>query len=145
MTKPLLLVAAAALVDSDGRVLLAQRPKGKDMEGFWEFPGGKIAAEETPEEALVREIKEELALDLSAETLEPLTFASHDYPSFHLLMPLFLCRFWKGTVTPLEGQRVAWVFPRDFGAYSMPPADEPLAAWLARKQESPSTTLSGRA
>lgn len=127
MPKPLLFVTSVALVDSEGRVLLAQRPKGKDMAGLWEFPGGKIGANETSESALVRELKEELDLTVEEDDLIPLTFASHDYPDFHLFMPLFLCRVWRGTPTPLEGQQLAWAFPADFGLYPMPPADGPLA------------------
>lgn len=130
MTKPLLLVTALALADSEGRLLLARRPEGKDMAGLWEFPGGKVATGETPEEALVREAREELDLALNVKDLVPLTFASHDYPSFHLLMPLFLCRVWKGEARPLEGQKISWVHPRAFKDFPMPPADEPLAAWL---------------
>jgi len=123
----LLLVVAVALIDAQGRVLLAQRPPGKSMAGLWEFPGGKLHPGETPEAGLVRELKEELGLTVCATDLEPLTFASHAYPDFHLLMPLFSCRRWEGEPTPLEGQGLAWVFPAEFSAYPMPPADEPLA------------------
>jgi 8-oxo-dGTP diphosphatase len=124
------LVAACALVDSDGRVLLAQRPPGKPMEGLWEFPGGKVEADERPEETLIRELKEELNVIVSEPCLAPLTFASHIYPDFHLLMPLYVCRRWEGTVRPLEGQAVAWVKPNRLREYKMPPADEPLVAHL---------------
>jgi 8-oxo-dGTP diphosphatase len=124
------LVAACALIDSDGRVLLAQRPPGKPMEGLWEFPGGKVEADERPEETLIRELKEELNIIVSEPCLAPLTFASHIYPDFHLLMPLYVCRRWEGTVHPLEGQAVAWVRPNQLREYKMPPADEPLVAHL---------------
>lgn len=119
-------VAAVALVDGDGRVLLAQRPPGKEMAGLWEFPGGKIEASETPEEALIRELKEELGIDVSASCLSPLTFASHRYDAVHLVMPLYACRIWKGHVQALEGQALAWVKPHDLENYPMPPADIPL-------------------
>lgn len=128
----LLLVVALALVDEEGRVLLAQRPEGKAMAGLWEFPGGKLAPGESPEAALVREIKEELDLDLAASDLIPFSFASHTHPDFHLLMPLFLCRVWQGEPQPLEGQILDWVHPRDFAAYAMPPADLPLAEALCK-------------
>jgi 8-oxo-dGTP diphosphatase len=124
------LVAACALIDSDGRVLLAQRPPGKPMEGLWEFPGGKVEADERPEETLIRELKEELNVIVSEPCLAPLTFASHIYPDFHLLMPLYVCRRWEGAVQPLEGQAVAWVKPNRLREYKMPPADEPLVAHL---------------
>ena len=123
-------VAACALVDPDGRVLLAQRPEGKPMAGLWEFPGGKVEADERPEETLIRELKEELNIIVSEPCLAPLTFASHIYPDFHLLMPLYVCRRWEGTVHPLEGQAVAWVRPNQLREYKMPPADEPLVAHL---------------
>jgi 8-oxo-dGTP diphosphatase len=123
-------VAACALIDSDGRVLLAQRPPGKPMEGLWEFPGGKVEASERPEETLIRELKEELNVTVSEPCLAPLTFASHIYPDFHLLMPLYVCRRWEGIVQPLEGQAVAWVKPNRLREYKMPPADEPLVAHL---------------
>ncbi|MCA3263023.1 MAG: (deoxy)nucleoside triphosphate pyrophosphohydrolase [Telmatospirillum sp.] len=125
-----LLVVAAALIDADGRVLLARRPPGKAMAGLWEFPGGKVAPNETPEAALIRELKEELGLDLAHACLAPLTFASHRYPDFHLLMPLFAARNWKGTPVPREGQELAWVRPLKMSDYPMPPADVPLVAML---------------
>jgi len=127
---PVLLVAAVALVDPDGRVLLARRPPGKPLAGLWEFPGGKVHADETPEAALVRELKEELDVDTAASCLAPFTFASHRYESFHLLMPLYVCRVWDGTVTALEGQELAWVYPSRMAGYPMPPADVPLVAML---------------
>jgi 8-oxo-dGTP diphosphatase len=126
----LVLVAACALVDVDGRVLLAQRPAGKTMAGLWEFPGGKVESGERPEDSLIRELKEELGIVVREACLAPLTFASHAYPDFHLLMPLFVCRRWDGTVTPREGQRLAWVRPNRLRDYPMPPADEPLIAHL---------------
>ena len=122
----ILYVVAVALVDREGRVLLAQRPAGKNLAGLWEFPGGKIETGETPEAALVRELKEELGIDTRESCLAPLTFASHRYETFHLFMPLYVCRVWKGFVVPAEGQQVAWVFPKDFDKYDMPPADIPL-------------------
>jgi 8-oxo-dGTP diphosphatase len=125
-----LLVVAAALIDADGRVLLARRPPGKSMAGLWEFPGGKIADGETPEAALVRELKEELGIDLAHACLAPLTFASHRYPDFHLLMPLYAARNWAGTPAPREGQELAWVWPLKLSDYPMPPADVPLVAML---------------
>lgn len=128
--KPMLLVAACALVDSDGRVLLARRPEGKPMAGLWEFPGGKLDPGETPEDALIRELKEELGIDVSAACLAPFTFASHDAGRFHLLMPLYLCRRWEGAVTAREGQALAWVRPNKMSDYAMPPADKPLVALL---------------
>ena len=124
--RPLLLVAAAALVDVDGRVLIARRPEGKHMGGLWEFPGGKVGAGETPEAALIRELREELAIDVTEACLAPLSFASHAYDDFHLLMPLFVCRRWEGTVRPVEGQEVKWVPPVRLRDYPMPPADAPL-------------------
>jgi 8-oxo-dGTP diphosphatase len=124
------LVAACALIDADGRVLLAERPAGKPMAGLWEFPGGKVEANERPENTLIRELKEELGITVSEPCLAPLTFASHVYPDFHLLMPLYVCRRWEGMVTPLEGQRLAWVKPNRLRDYKMPPADEPLVAHL---------------
>jgi 8-oxo-dGTP diphosphatase len=130
MSPPLLLVAACALVDADGRVLLARRPPGKPLAGLWEFPGGKIEAGETPEAALIRELKEELDIEVAAKCLAPLTFASHAYPEFHLLMPLFVCRRWEGDIAPQQGQELAWVRAKRLAEYAMPPADEPLKAAL---------------
>ena len=127
---PVVLVVAVALVDPDGRVLLAQRPPGKSLAGLWEFPGGKVGPGETPEAALVRELREELAIDTAASCLAPFTFASHSYETFHLLMPLYVCRVWQGTVTGREGQQLAWVYPNRMGDYPMPPADLPLVAML---------------
>jgi len=126
----LVLVAACALVDVDGRVLLAERPAGKSMAGLWEFPGGKVEAGERPEDSLIRELKEELGITVSEPCLAPLTFASHSYPDFHLLMPLYVCRRWEGIVTAKEGQRLAWVRPNRLKDYAMPPADLPLVAHL---------------
>ncbi len=126
----LLLVSAVALIDADGRVLLAQRPPGKSMAGLWEFPGGKVEEGETPEAALIRELREELGIDTQASCLAPLTFASHAYESFHLLMPLFACRRWQGTPRAQEGQALAWVRARSLGDYPMPPADLPLVPIL---------------
>lgn len=126
----LMLVAACALIDADGRVLLARRPEGKKMAGLWEFPGGKLHPGETPEAALIRELKEELDIDVSAACLAPFTFASHAYERFHLLMPLYLCRRWKGTPTPRENQTLAWVRPQKLADYPMPPADKPLIPLL---------------
>ncbi len=120
------LVSAVALIDTDGRVLLAQRPQGKSMAGLWEFPGGKIEAGETPEVALIRELQEELGINTWQSCLAPLTFASHSYDSFHLLMPLFACRKWQGTPQSREGQTLKWVRPNDLKSYPMPPADVPL-------------------
>ena len=120
------LVSAVALIDPDGRVLLAQRPEGKSMAGLWEFPGGKVEPGETPEAALIRELHEELGIDTWASCLAPLTFASHAYETFHLLMPLFACRRWNGTPVPREGQKLAWVRPNQLRDYPMPPADIPL-------------------
>ena len=128
--KPLVLVAAAALVDADGRVLLARRPAGKVMAGLWEFPGGKLGPGETPERALIRELREELGIDVERSCLAPLAFASHGYDDFHLLMPLYVCRVWHGTVTPREGQELRWVRPARLGDFPMPPADAPLVAVL---------------
>lgn len=120
------LVSAVALIDRDGRVLLAQRPEGKSMAGLWEFPGGKVEGSETPEAALVRELYEELGIETWNSCLAPLTFASHTYDDFHLLMPLFACRKWNGIVQPKERQTLKWVYPKDFSNYPMPPADIPL-------------------
>ena len=130
MTKPIVLVAACALVDVDGRVLIAQRPEGKQLAGLWEFPGGKVEPGEPPEEALIRELKEELDIEVAKACLAPFVFASHAYESFHLLMPLWLCRRWSGTVRAREHQALAWVKPARLGDYPMPPADEPLVAYL---------------
>jgi 8-oxo-dGTP diphosphatase len=126
----LVLVAACALIDADGRVLLAQRPEGKTMAGMWEFPGGKVEAGERPEESLIRELKEELDIDVNEACLAPFAFASHSYEDFHLLMPLYLCRRWDGVVAAREGQQLSWVRPREMGKYSMPPADMPLVSQL---------------
>ncbi len=126
----ILLVAACALVDADGRVLLAQRPKGKPMAGLWEFPGGKVETGERPEELLIRELEEELGIVVREACLAPLTFASHTYPDFHLVMPLYVCRRWDGAVTAKEGQSLAWVRPNRLRDYPMPPADVPLVAHL---------------
>jgi 8-oxo-dGTP diphosphatase len=128
--RPVILVVAVALIDVDGRVLLAERPEGKSMAGLWEFPGGKVHDGETPETALIRELKEELGIDVAASCLAPFTFASHGYAEFHLLMPLYVCRKWQGSVTAREGQRLAWVRPNRLADYAMPPADKPLVAML---------------
>lgn len=127
---PLLLVAAAALVDVDGRVLLARRPPGKPMAGLWEFPGGKVRGGETPEVALVRELREELGIGVTESGLVPFTFSSHAYDDFHLLMPLYVCRAWKGLVTAREDQELEWARTRDMADFPMPPADAPLVAML---------------
>ena len=127
---PIVLVAAVALVDADGRVLLAERPAGKSMAGLWEFPGGKVNAGETPEAALIRELAEELGIDVTASCLAPFTFASHTYPDFHLLMPLYVCRKWSGIPAAREGQLLAWVRPERLADYPMPPADGPLVGSL---------------
>lgn len=126
----LVLVAACALIDADGRVLIAQRPEGKPLAGLWEFPGGKVEADETPEDSLIRELAEELGITVREACLAPLTFASHAYPSFHLLMPLYVCRRWEGTVRACEGQQLKWVWPNRLRDYPMPPADAPLVAHL---------------
>jgi 8-oxo-dGTP diphosphatase len=126
----LVLVAACALIDPDGRVLIAERPPGKSMAGLWEFPGGKIEAGERPEETVIRELKEELGIDVKEACLAPFTFASHAYPDFQLLMPLYVCRRWEGIVAPREGQAIKWVRPRDLSSYPMPPADLPLIPML---------------
>ena len=120
------LVSAVALIDPDGRVLLAKRPEGKTLAGLWEFPGGKVEDGETPETALIRELKEELGINVAQSCLAPLTFASHGYETFHLLMPLFVCRRWQGLAQPLEGQELKWVRAQDLKNYPMPPADAPL-------------------
>ena len=126
----LVLVAACALVDSDHRVLLCRRPEGKEMAGLWEFPGGKVRPDETPEACVIRELLEELGLDIAANCLAPLTFASHAYPQFHLLMPLYVCRVWEGLPEALEGQALKWLRPRNMTDLPMPPADRPLVAFL---------------
>ena len=125
-TRKIVLVAACALVDADGRVLIAQRPAGKDMEGLWEFPGGKMEPGERPEETLIRELAEELSIAVKEACLAPLTFASHSYETFHLLMPLYICRRWDGTVTAREHKALKWVRPNELRNYPMPPADLPL-------------------
>ena len=127
---PILLVSAVALLDADNRVLLAQRPEGKSMAGLWEFPGGKVESGETPEAALIREMNEELGIDTHESCLAPIGFASHAYDDFHLLMPLFVCRKWKGTPEAREGQTLTWVRPNVLRDYPMPPADVPLVAQL---------------
>jgi 8-oxo-dGTP diphosphatase len=129
-TPPLVLVAACVLLDGDGRILIAKRPEGRPLAGFWEFPGGKVEFGESPEHALMRELGEELGIEIAAADLAPLTFASHAYPDFHLLMPLFLCRNWRGEVQPHEGQELLWVKPAELVSYAMPPADEPLKVLL---------------
>ena len=126
----IVLVAAVALIDADGRVLLAQRPEGKSMAGLWEFPGGKIEPGESPEETLIRELHEELGIEVKAACLAPLTFASHRYEDFHLLMPLYVCRRWGGNIHGREGQALKWVRPVRLRDYPMPPADEPLIPHL---------------
>ena len=130
MSVRLVLVAACALIDPDGRVLIAQRPAGKAMAGLWEFPGGKVEPGERPEESLIRELREELGIGVKEECLAPLTFASHLYPDFYLLMPLYVCRRWEGIMEAREGQKLKWVRPRDLRGYPMPPADEPLIPHL---------------
>ena len=124
--RPIVLVAACVLLDREGRVLLAKRPEGRPLAGLWEFPGGKIEAGEQPEDALVRELREELGIVIAKSDLAPLTFASHTYPDFHLLMPVYLCRRWQGEVTAHEGQEFLWVKPATLHRYDMPPADDPL-------------------
>ncbi|MCK3780496.1 8-oxo-dGTP diphosphatase MutT [Ensifer sesbaniae] len=128
--KKIVLVAACALVDADGRILLAQRPEGKSLAGLWEFPGGKVEAGETPEETLIRELDEELGIRTKVACLAPLTFASHTYEDFHLLMPLYICRRYEGVATGREGQAIKWVRPKALRDYPMPPADEPLIPFL---------------
>ena len=130
MSVKVVLVAACALIDADGRVLIAQRPEGKSMAGLWEFPGGKVDPGERPEDALIRELKEELGIVVKEACLAPLTFASHTYEDFHLLMPLYVCRRWEGMVTAREGQKLAWVRPNRLKEYPMPPADVPLISHL---------------
>lgn len=128
--KRIVLVAAAALIDVDGRVLICQRPEGKQLAGLWEFPGGKVEPGETPEACLIRELEEELGIQVAKACLAPFVFASHEYGSFHLLMPLYLCRKWEGQVQNREHKAMAWVKPNKLSDYPMPPADEPLVAWL---------------
>tara|TARA_Y100000588_G_scaffold156676_1_gene170665 strand:+ start:1086 stop:1505 length:420 start_codon:yes stop_codon:yes gene_type:complete len=127
---PLVIVVAGALIDADGRVLITKRPNGKEMAGLWEFPGGKIEEGETPEQALIRELKEELNIETKGSCLAPLSFASHQYEKFHLLMPLFICRRWWGNILALESQEVLWVRPKKLRDFDMPPADEPLVSML---------------
>lgn len=127
---PIVLVVAVALIDVDGRVLIAKRPEGKKLAGLWEFPGGKVEPGERPEAALIRELREELGIEVSESCLAPFVFASHAYDSFHLLMPLYLCRRWDGVVAAREHAALAWVRPNQLSDYPMPPADEPLVAWL---------------
>jgi len=127
---PTVLVVAVALIDPDGRILIAKRPEGKQLAGLWEFPGGKVEPGERPEQALIRELKEELGIDVKEACLAPFVFTSHAYEKFHLLMPLYLCRRWSGTVVAKEHSALAWVKPAKLRDYPMPPADEPLIAWL---------------
>ena len=126
----LLLVVAVALVDVDGRVLVSERPAGKQLAGLWEFPGGKVESGERPEQTLIRELAEELGIRVEEPCLAPLTFASHAYPDFHLLMPLYVCRRWTGTPRPMEGQALKWVRPKALRDLAMPPADAPLIPFL---------------
>jgi len=128
--KPVVLVAACVFVDAQGRVLITKRPEGKPLAGLWEFPGGKVERHETPEQALIRELNEELGVRVAASRLTPLTFASHAYPEFHLLMPVYACRHWQGDMIANEGQGLAWVRPEALSTYAMPPADEPLKETL---------------
>lgn len=128
---PLVLVAACALIDPDKRVLIARRPTGKPLAGLWEFPGGKLEEGETPEDALIRELFEELAVTVTKPCLAPLTFGSHSYEEFHILMPLFICRRWEGEPVPREGQEIRWVRANRLRDFPMPPADEPLISHLA--------------
>jgi len=127
----LVLVAACVFVNEAGAVLITKRPEGKPLAGLWEFPGGKVEADETPERALIRELKEELGVDVSAPGLTPLTFVSHTYPEFHLLMPVYVCWRWRGDMAAKEGQELAWVRPEELASYAMPPADEPLKEKLS--------------
>ena len=127
---PILLVSAVALIDNDGRVLISKRPIGKSMAGMWEFPGGKVEKDETPEAALIRELHEELSVDTVESCLAPFTFASYSYENFHLLMPLYVCRKWGGDIKPAEGQTIRWVFPKRLKEYEMLPADKPLVAMM---------------
>jgi len=128
--RSLILVVAACLVDVDGRVLVTERPAGKSMAGLWEFPGGKLGPGETPEAALIRELREEIGIDTEESCLAPFAFASHAYENFHLLMPLYICRRWQGVVQAREGQNLAWVWPLRLADYKMPPADQPLVAMI---------------
>ncbi|WP_370235140.1 (deoxy)nucleoside triphosphate pyrophosphohydrolase [Brevundimonas sp.] len=130
MTLPTVLVVAVALIDTDGRVLIAQRPEGRQLAGLWEFPGGKVEPGERPEAALIRELREELGIETKESCLAPFVFASHAYDSFHLLMPLYLCRRWEGTVVAREHAALKWVRPNQLSDWPMPPADAPLVAWL---------------
>ncbi|HEX2654841.1 MAG TPA: (deoxy)nucleoside triphosphate pyrophosphohydrolase [Xanthobacteraceae bacterium] len=130
MSTKLVLVVACALIDADGRVLIAERPQGKSLAGLWEFPGGKVESGERPEDTMIRELHEELGITVRDACLAPLTFASHAYENFHLLMPLYVCRRWEGIVTAREGQKLAWVRPNKLRDYPMPPADEPLVSHL---------------
>lgn len=132
LKRPIVIVAACALLDKEGAVLIAKRPAGRPLAGLWEFPGGKVEAGERPEDALIRELREELGIEIAASDLTPLTFASHAYPDFHLLMPVYLCRHWRGDVTAHEGQELQWVRPDALQLYDMPPADEPLKSALPR-------------
>jgi 8-oxo-dGTP diphosphatase len=131
MQPPLLLVSACALIDADKRVLIARRPEGKPLAGLWEFPGGKVEAGETPEDALIRELREELSIRVTKPCLAPLTFASHGYPEFHILLALFICRKWEGTPEPRESQEIKWVRANRLREFPMPPADQPLISHLA--------------
>ena len=140
---PLVLVAACVLLDGEERILIAKRPPGRPLAGLWEFPGGKVEPGELPEEALVRELAEELGIEVATADLCPLTFVSHSYPDFHLLMPLYLCRRWRGDLTAHEGQEFAWVRPDALRAYAMPPADEPLKALLPGLLSPASATVEG--
>jgi len=130
VTLPTVLVVAVALIDTDGRVLIAQRPEGRQLAGLWEFPGGKVEPGERPEAALIRELREELGIETKESCLAPFVFASHAYDSFHLLMPLYLCRRWEGTVVAREHAALKWVRPNQLSDWPMPPADAPLVAWL---------------
>ena len=130
MAPPVILVSACALIDADGRVLICKRPQGKAMAGLWEFPGGKVEAGERPEDALIRELDEELGIAVKEDCLAPFTFASHTYPEFHLLMPLYLCRRWEGVPAAREHPEIKWVYPRDLVKFEMPPADKPLIPML---------------
>lgn len=132
MTRPIVIVAACALLDPEGAVLIAKRPAGRPLAGLWEFPGGKVETGERPEDALIRELREELGIEIAAGDLTPLTFASHAYPEFHLLMPVYLCRRWRGAAAAHEGQELLWVKPDTLHLYDMPPADEPLKVALPK-------------